>query len=123
MTLVDFLATNSWTDMGIYSAGWKDFRKIRNGLVGWAVGGILLFVWLTTFSVWQDTSGSISLAFPIAYWGLWATGIVYFYFQLMFFRCPRCKAFFASRGGSKKGNSWLPQQACNTCGLRKYEED
>ncbi len=103
--------------MGLYDDEWRRLHQVRNRLILWAGLGLLALVagvlWLDA----QDWSGAERMLTSVAGLALWLAGLSYFYFQLMFYRCPRCKGLFAARGKEGRGRSWLPRARCGHCGL------
>jgi ribosomal protein S27AE len=100
------------------SEPWRRYRALRNGLYGWGGGGLVaLLVAARALDVsgWPD---ALPVLATCAYLALWSAATIYFYFRLMFFRCPRCGSFFQAHGSARGGRSWLPRSQCAKCGLR-----
>jgi len=103
---------------------WRRYRALRNGLFGWGGGGIvalLLAGRALDFDAWPAWLPVVAACVFLAFW---SAATIHFYFQLMFFRCPRCAHFFQSRGDAqaRHARSWLPRSACAKCGLRVGEQ-
>jgi hypothetical protein len=108
--------------MEAYAQQWRKLQRARTGLFLWTFGGVLLGVAVLTVTDYENWPDGVPILAAVAAMGVWLTGMSYFYFQVMFFRCPRCKSIFASRGTAAKGRSWTPRRACAKCGLKRFED-
>ena len=107
--------------MGAYTEDWKRLNGMRTGLFGWSIGGLLLLLVasrIVDVSAWPPPMPMLATC---AYLAVWACVVVFYYFQVAFFRCPRCHAFFQS-SGQGRASGWLPRAECGHCGLKRYED-
>lgn len=79
-------------DHQLYSQAWLDYRKLRNGVVGWIVA--FATVPLCVAYVSTQIVGSLLPGFVLAF--ITMGGSVYSVWQLITWSCPRCGEAFGA---------------------------
>ncbi|HUN91598.1 MAG TPA: hypothetical protein VMU33_06050 [Burkholderiaceae bacterium] len=107
--------------METLSNDWKSLRDDRARLFAWLAAGVIVVPVVMILLGSDAIPAQIALGGTCVVVGAWTIAVIRFYFRVALFRCPRCKGFFQSRGGSG-GSGWLPRSTCGRCGLRLYQD-
>jgi hypothetical protein len=97
--------------MGQYDAAWKRYRRLRL-IYRMGVWGFLPYLFILDF--FHIING---VSVPVLIVQVYILFFAVVSFRLYFFRCPRCRRFFATVWGYSPK---LHASECLQCGLRKF---